>query len=210
MPQVLFTPSFSSTAATRGWTGSPGELKFVDVASAAYACDTTGSVTALNLVAQGDDVTNRQGRQITLKSCRVLGKISGGITTTPVYCRVMLVWDSQPNSGAIATIAQIMAASTSISNPLLDNRERFTILRDWKMTLGGLSTTATQSFAMSPSNAELDWYVPLKGIKTTYSGTTATIGVVATGALLLVTLGDLAAGSGGVAQLVSRVRFIDN
>lgn len=201
----------TSTAAVRGWTGSPSELKYVDVASTAYACDTTGSVAALNLIAQGDDVTNRQGRQVSLKSCRVFGIVGPqDASTLTNLARVMLVWDSQPNSGALPAITDILTASTAIAHTNLDNRQRFTILRDWKESFGVYDTTATQAVAGTPMVATLDWYVPLKGIKTTYSGTTATIGVVATGSLLLVTVGQRAAGAGSTAQLTSRVRFTDN
>lgn len=41
------------------------EKKVVDTASASYACDTTGSVTLLNGMAQGSDFTNRIGRKYT-------------------------------------------------------------------------------------------------------------------------------------------------
>ncbi|AXF51974.1 MAG: capsid protein [Cressdnaviricota sp.] len=188
-----------------------GELHALDLAAATYNIDTTGSVTALNLIAQGDDINNRQGRQIFNQSIRVHGNIAPIDTTTvPTYCRIMLVWDSQSNSGTIPTIAQILTASSSVSNTNLDNRERFTVLRDWKQTLGGTSTTATSSYAQSPTVSELDWYVPLKGAKTTYSATTGVIGAVATGTLLLVTIGNQATSDAFQFQCTTRLRFTDN
>lgn len=196
--------------ATRGWFNQPGELKYVDVSAATYACDTTGTVTALNLIAQGDDNTTREGRQCFMKSIHVQGIIrpvdnscSGG------YCRVMLVWDSQPNSGSIATITDILTAATSLASTNLNNRERFTILRDCRYVIGGVSDTATQAITLSPNNHMINEFVNLKMQKTTYSGTTATIGAVATGALLLVTIGNQVANSGGAADLTTRLRFYD-
>lgn len=201
----------SSTFATRGWTRGPGELQYNDLAAATYSCDTTGSVTALNLIAQGDDVNARKGRQINNVSIRVHGIFNPQDGATAAnYARVMLVWDSQSNSGTIPTIANILTASTSISNTNLDNRSRFTILRDWKQALGGFSTAATLAYAQCPTVAELDWFVPLKGVVTTYSGTTATIGVVATGTLLLVTIGSQAAGEGTNFGCTTRLRFSDD
>jgi len=208
--RIAYAPSVSTTFATRGWTRSSGELQYNDLAAASYACDTTGSVTALNLIAQGDDVNARKGRQINNVSVRVHGMVAPtGPSATPCYARVMLVWDSQPNSSTIATIANILTASTSVSNTNLDNRARFTILRDWKQAMGAFSTTATQAYAQCPTVSEIDWFVPLKGAVTTYSGTTGTIGVVATGALLLVTIGS--AGSNAIAfNATSRLRFKDD
>lgn len=197
---------------SRGWYNKPGELKYTDLSAAAYVCDTTGSVTALNLLAVGDDATTRDGRQVTLKSCQVQG-IVGPLTDTvisPTFVRIMLVWDSQPNSGVIATIANILTASTSVANLNLDNRERFTILRDYKTTIGGMNDASGVSYTMSPMHDKIDWFVPLKGLTTTYSGTTAVIGSISHGALLLVTIGNQAAGSAPSANLTTRVRYYDN
>lgn len=196
--------------ASRGFFNRAGELKYSDLASASYTCDTTGTVTALNLTAVGDDNTTRDGRQIFNKSIQVQGYIEPFDTqTVPSFVRVMLVWDSQPNSGAIATITNILTASTSLSNLNLDNRERFTVLRDFKAPLGSYNTTAGQTYAMTPNTHKIDWFVPLNMI-TTYSGTTAAIGSVATGALLMVTIGSQAATDAGKLTATTRLRFSDN
>jgi len=203
----------SATAATRGWKNNNSELKYLDIASAQYDADLTGSVTALNLTAVGDDNTTRDGRQICNRSVHVQGFLrpeTAGNSSVNL-ARLMLVWDSQPNSGAIATIANILTASTSVSNTNLDNRARFTILRDHMVAVGGQdAATATTTWVQSPTVSELDWFVPLRDAVTTYSGTTATIGVVATGALLLVTIGNQAANDGHNFFATTRLRFTDN
>jgi len=194
--------------ATRGFFNRPGELKYSDIAQAAYLYDTTGSVTALNLLATGDDNINRDGRQVTNKSIAVFGNIVPVDGASEHHlARTMLVWDSQPNSGTIATITQILTASTSIASTNLDNRERFTILRDVKMSMGAYD--AAGQIIQTPVVQKIDWWVPLNNV-TTYSGTTATIGSVATGALLLVTIGSKAAGLGSVGNFTTRLRFQDN
>lgn len=194
--------------ASRGFFNTGAELKYVDTAVGNGLFDTTGTVTALNLTAVGDDNTTRDGRQINNQSVQVQGIVrpSDG-STVPDYCRMMLVWDAQPNSGSIATITQILQSSTSNAMLNLDNRERFTIVKDWKCAVGGFNNTATQTYAQSPSVETIDWFVPLKGIKTTYSGTTAAIGSIATGALLLVTIGDAAVNDGNYFTGNCRVRF---
>lgn len=197
--------------ATRGFFNRPGELKYSDVAAAAYAVDTVGSVTLLNGVAVGDDATNRDGRQIFNRSVHVQGILNPvDANTNNHFARIMVVWDSQPNSGTIASITDILAAQTSISNTNLNNRERFTILRDWKTAMGAVDSTATQTYAAAPTVAKVDMFINLKGVTTTYSGTTGVIGSIATGALLLVTLGSTGVGFGSAAFLSSRLRFSDS
>lgn len=196
--------------ATRGWINNNAELKYNDVAGANYGADTTGSVTALNLTAVGDDNTTRDGRQICNRSVHVFGLLFPTDSTVAAsYNRVMVVWDSQPNSGTIAAITDILVASNSVSSTNLNNRERFTILRDLKFGCGASNNTATQSYSDGSNTYPIDMFIPLKDIKTTYSGTTATIGSVATGALLLVTIGNQAASSGSIFQLTTRLRFTD-
>lgn len=196
--------------ALRGWKNNNSELKYNDVAAALYVADTTGTVTALNLTAVGDDNTTRDGRQICNRSIHVQGILQPVDTSTSAsFTRLMLVWDNQPNSGAIATITNILTAATSIAGTNLDNRERFTILRDLRFAQGSISDVATQSFSNGDNTYCVNEFVNLKDVKTTYSGTTAVIGSVATGALLMVTIGNQAANLGGIFNLHTRLRFTD-
>lgn len=194
----------------RGPRYAQGELKYKDVAnSAAYVFDTTGSVTLLNGIATGDDNTDRDGRQVHNKSIQVVGHVRPvDGSTGAVLCRLMLVWDSQPN-GAIATIANILTASTSCANLNLDNRERFTILKDWAYSNGGIDTTATQTYAMSPTTTAIKWFIPLGGKKTTYGNTGNTIASINTGALLLVSIGNVVPNAGSLFEGTTRLRFHD-
>lgn len=203
--------------APTGWSRFPNsktgqELKFFDVAAATYACDTTGAVTLLNGIAQGDDVTTRDGRVVFNASVRIIGKFTGqdGIVSDTL-CRVMLVWDQNNNSAAaVPAITDILTASTSVSHLNLNNRARFIILRDHMVSYGAHDiTTATSTFSSSPNTGELDWYVRLGKSKTIYSGTTGVIGSIASGALYLVTIGDQAAGAGYSFNATSRVRFTE-
>ena len=103
----------------------------------------------------------------------------------------MLVWDLNPNSSAtVPNITDILTAATSISHLNLNNRARFVVLRDHMVAYGALSTTATQTYSAAPGAGELDWYVRLGKSKTIFSGTTGAIGSIASGSLLLLTIGD--------------------
>jgi len=190
--------------------GGRQELKYLDTANATYACDTTGSVTALNLMAVGDDNNTRDGRQVTIKSIQGRGILRPQDTTTTfTLARVILVWDNAVNSGTIATIAQILTAASSKSFPLIDNAQRFTILYDRTYALGGVSDVATQTFAGSPTVQEFSVYKKMNSV-VQYSGTTAAIGSIQNGGLLLVTIGDQGATNAADLSAAFRIRFTDS
>lgn len=189
--------------------GGRKELKYVDIAAATYVADTTGTVTALNLIAVGDDNINRDGRQVTMKSVQIRGMCRNfDASSGPTFCRMLLVWDNAVNSGAIATVAQILSAVNSVSFPLIDNANRFTILVDRSYALGNFDTTATQSVAQGMGPFVCEIYKKLN-VVTQFSGTTAAIGSIQNGGLLMVTIGNSAAGAGGLFEVATRVRFTD-
>lgn len=185
------------------------ELKYVDLAQANYACDTTGSVTALNLLAVGDDNNTRDGRQVVIKSVQLHGMVyPQDNTTLHTKARVMLVWDNAVNSGTIATIAQILTAANGTAFPLIDNANRFTILVDRMYAVGMVDNTATTSFAASPTVSDCEIYKLINQV-TQYSGTTAAIGSIQNGGLLLVTIGSSPATQAANLLASVRVRYTD-
>lgn len=190
--------------------GGRRELKYVDTTLSNLACDTTGSVTALNLLAVGDDNTSRDGRQVTIKSVQLKGLIAPlDGDTNAAKGRLLIVWDNAVNSGTIATIAQILTSATSFAFPLVDNANRFTILWDSNYAVGGGSTVATQSYTQAPQVFSVDYYRKIDQV-TQYSGTTAAIGSIQNGGLLLVTVGSQGAGLGPAFNGQARVRFTDD
>jgi len=189
--------------------GGRRELKYVDTASANYLLGSTGSVTCLNLLAVGDDNTTRDGRQVTIKSVACNGyvrPVDGNISDT--MGRIILVWDNAVNSGTIATITDILAVSGARSFPNTNNENRFTILLDKKICMGARSDTATQTFNTS-FPMPMSFYKKLNHV-TQYSGTTAAIGSIQNGGLLLLTLGDRADDDCMQFSAAFRVRFTDN
>jgi len=189
--------------------GGRQELKYVDTALSNLACDTTGSVTALNLVAVGDDNNTRDGRQVTIKSVQLKGiTIPQDSNKANNLERMMLVWDNANNSGALPAVSDILTSATSVAFPKIDNAQRFTVLWDWQRASGALDTTATSSYSLSPGTFAIDYYKKINQV-TQYSGTTAAIGSIANGSLLLVTIGNQAAGAADTFYGQSRVRFTD-
>jgi hypothetical protein len=185
------------------------EMKFVDVGNAAYVLDTTGTVTLLNGIAEGDDYSNRNSRSAIVHSVAVRGYAQPTTATgVPIKFRIMLVWDNAAD-GVIATIAQILAAANVNAFPLVDYEKRFTILYDHTDVLGPYSLTATQSVAwknIDNIEALVKLNAPMQ-----FNGTGATIASIQNGALLMVTLGSVAAGAtAGIATIATRVRFMEN
>lgn len=210
----------AAPAATRGFApgygmrGNKGEKKVIDTVNASYACDNTGSVTALNLCAAGTDYTNRTGRLIKLESVQIRGHVFPQDDTTSNHlAKVALIWDSQPNGGAIATYANMFnenAQSSSFIN--LTNRDRFKVIREHFFSVGKVDNTATTAFSNHKGGPEWvinDWVRLGDEYVTQYGGTGATIGDIQHGALLLVTFGDIAANLGSYFDGSCRVRFTD-
>ena len=110
MPSDLF-PSHDRRA-NRIIKTIPGEMKGMDT-DISYvrvigSTNTNGGIYVLNLVQQGNGSWNRVGRKTHSSSVRLKGNISfacapvvaTGVMTAPA-CRLVLVWDKQPSSGAI-------------------------------------------------------------------------------------------------------------
>lgn len=187
------------------------ELKYNDIATANYVADTTGTVTLLNGISQGSDNTNRIGRVMVMKSVHVRGIVSPVDSSTGnTLARLILVWDSDTD-GVAPTVTDILQTANSTSPMNLNNRGRFTVLANEEFFIGGISTTATMSYAQSPSGAVFDRFVKLpgKGCRTINSGTGATVASIQQGAIWMVTIGDRGANDGGTFSVYSRVRFTD-
>lgn len=210
--RVMQAPRRQAAAAAQGYYGTKTarEQKYVDVAAAAYVADTTGTITLLNGVAQGDDNTQRQGRMFNMTALSVKGYLSPvDGSTTPSYCRLIVVYDSATN-GAAPTMTDILQASTSLSHNNLNNRMRFKVLIDEQYAIGATVETATQSYAQSPSVHTINRYVPLPKVEVVNNGTGATVASIQKGALWMVTIGSSAPNAGGVFAVTTRVRYLDD
>ncbi|AUM61794.1 capsid [uncultured virus] len=214
MAQPMSIVNASAPPASRGFWGvrqrGGKELKFVDVAAAAYVADTTGTVTLLNGVAQGDDFNQRTGRIMDFKSVSIKGLLQpvDAITGTS-FCRIIVFWDSQPN-GATPVVTDFLVASTAISHNNLNNRSRFKVLLDEQHALGSIDNTTTQAYSTNPSVITINRYVKLPSLRTVNTGTGATVASIQTGAIWMVTIGSNAAGTGGSYSLCTRCRYTDS
>ena len=176
---------------------SHSEVKCIDRAHQTSTLSTTAVFTLLNPIVPGDDIYQRTGRTLNMKSLRVQGYLNNTATTVQSFARVMVVYDKQSNAAnpVIGDIIQDMngtPATDVYSHPNLNNRERFVIIKDCRFSnpsvtnaAGVLTNLGTVNTAQS---IVIDWFLPLRGAETTYNATGgATIASIVTGALFLIT-----------------------
>lgn len=197
------------TNSTRGFLGAAGDAKFIDIAPATYAVDTTGTISHFSIVPQGTTVNSRDGKAFRPTSFECVGVVFNGTAASYNKVRCMLVWDYQPNK-ALASITDILDTASSFSLKKRENASRFKIIRDWKTELVGNNAVgaASETYAQS-----FDQYIKLPPdcIATcTATDTTGAIGNRVSGALLFVTIGNNAAGtSAATLNMTGRVNFAD-
>lgn len=210
---------------TRGWRpfiNTNHELKVQDLASATYQVNTTGSITLLAVPIVGADYNARIGRKVTLKSLFIRGRIGleniaqlqQGTATSGQQARLMIVVDNQPN-GAAPAITDILNTAEPSSHLNLNNRDRFRILVDREFSFDPFfySTVATQSFCMMNRtiyNIKLYKRLNQEMIFNAVNG--GTIADIASGALYMVWIGSVAAGTNTDANAIvsTRVRYADS
>jgi len=120
----------------------------------------------------------------------------------------MLVWDKQPNK-ALAAITDVLDAVQPQAMNKRENAGRFVVLRRWNEVLTGKGDASTTAgFAKN-----FDEYVKLPKdciCECTGADTTGAIGNRISGALLLITLGNIAPGNSAAALTCAvRVNFMD-
>jgi len=199
--------------AVRGLQLAPGELKSLD-ATGTGGVSSTGTISLLNGVPRGDDIDERVGRQITMKSIEfhlIAQHKAPEAGLIPATFRALIVYDRQTN-GAALTVEQVLdSAAPGITRTIvpknLENRDRFLILRDMKF---GLAASVATDFMSAPKVAKVYQGVTLP--VTFNAGDAGTVADITTGSLYLILLSDQAVGDAHlpVATWASRIRFSDN
>ncbi|AJD07546.1 capsid protein [Sewage-associated circular DNA virus-26] len=190
--------------------------------------DSNGAFQAINLIQQGNGISQRIGNKINLKSVRLRFSLDPTTVTTasPTDTRVMLVYDRQPNglypslndflngvsqSNALLNPSGLALCSSNI-NP--NNFERFTVLMDKSITLP--SSQASSNFGPTGDGQNSPWwideYIKCKGLPVTYKANSApsVIGDIATGTLFLFCVGEnVALGTSWSYRGQARLRYYD-
>lgn len=212
-----FQPSYRALAPPRtgGFfpprNGPAPELKAIDVTITNTGINTTGSSQLINGIAIGDSINGRIGRKVTMKSLMLRGNIAwdnGGPSNTQTF-RVLVVYDKQTNA-TLATAGDVFSTASGLTMQNLANRERFLVLMDKQYTVGPVSNAATTTYLASPQSFNIKKFIKLSH-SVIYGTDAALIADIASGSLLIVTIGTAAAGNGdGNLNLQTRMRYTDN
>jgi len=191
--------------AQRGLQLGQGEFKSVDVTNS-VDCNTGTAVLLLNGIARGDEIFERNGREVIMKSIQVALRAAGTAATgIGQSCRVLFVYDRQTNAAAL-TAAQVLTAADTLAPRNLENRRRFKILYDRLFDLPS-RITATVS---GPEKVHDKFYRRLRHPITFNSGDAGTVADITTGSLYAVVIGDVVAGDTDASvTLYSRIRYQD-
>jgi len=168
--------------------GPSKELKSFDFNLATIGAGGDGGLTGtfnikcINTISIGADINQRVGRQITIKSIQMHIQIYyDQDQTVPVFCRFLLVWDKQSN-GTLAASTDILVAGDTSSAKNLNNRNRFTILKDQEILL----VKGTEASGYSE-----DFY-KRTSLTTTYNaGVAGTYADISQGTLLFCSVGQV-------------------
>nr|WAE42208.1 MAG: capsid protein [Cressdnaviricota sp.] len=200
------------------------ELKVVDNIVSSYALNATGTFKVQNACVNGAAFYNRIGNEIQMKSLHLFGNLQlTGNAAAPnqEYIRIMVVYDRQPN-GSYPVVADVLTSysisgatsSTSYDSLNPNNFDRFRVLADIRLATPVDSSVALtiQTAAIIDYKGEynINRFINLRGLSTKYKASAGAIGDIASGALLVFTLGNVVAGSESYsADLTARLRFID-
>ena len=202
-------PARRGPAVSRGFgTAAAADAKYVDVANTAYAIDTSGSIAHLSIVTRGTDINSREGKSFRLTSVQVRGNISADSATALSEYMVMLVWDKQPNL-VLPAITAVLVTANSGSFTNRDNASRFVILKKWSGVIAGNSA----GVGAGPAIKRIDQYIrfpPGMVCVCTAADTTGAIGNRTTGALYIVSCGNVVQGTADcTANLGFRIGFTE-
>lgn len=183
----------------------PKETGFVDLASASYNLDTTGSIVLLATVPQGASVNQRVGKKVMWKSLQCRGLAINNLAAVANDCAMLIVYDSRP-TGALPAITDILVSANSRAMNNDANSGRFKILKRSDFVMVGNSTTFTETYCV-----DADFYLPIVGKGAVFKDAgTGAIADISDGALYLVTVGSAAAGTSAATLTAGfRTRFVD-
>lgn len=158
----------------------------------------SGAFYLLNGLQTGDNVINRDGRLVRIKSCQAKYKLTMNASATNTTVRFLWFIDKQANQSTPTGSDLFINVNTQgLKN--LNNRKRFVFLKDQTISLSSNSLTEKR----------FNYYRKLD-MKTVYdAGDAGTIADITTNALYLYVISDEAVNTPSL-ELYNRIRFIDN
>lgn len=164
------------------------------------SADYNGSIQCISYCATGDDVDNRQGNSILVRSMYIRADIQANAAATNTYFRIIVFMDKE-NQGTDPTASDVLAtvgSSYAPTSPLnVDHIARYTILVDKTITMDAVKSI-TSSFVK---------YIPLQH-HLKYTGTAAAN--IYKNAVYMLMLSNQVTTNLPAFQLTARMGFYDN
>lgn len=102
------------------------ELKLHNLGPVDMTPAAAGTIIPVSLITEGDDVSNRTGRSIILKSIHAKFYNTDGVAQ---FIRVMLFFDTE-QAGVVPTVLNVLNSADYRSFKNFNNRKRFAIIYD--------------------------------------------------------------------------------
>jgi len=178
---------------------------------------TNDNIVCLNFVQNGAGSNNRIGRKIAMHSLKLninlyyYTAITGATTATwnieGTLVRCIVLYDRQPSNVTTLPVFNTIFGTQSEANVLdsktmdplkYDNMSRYKVLRDQVVEINPTSVRSMVNYGNAPPTEDyacasttrknVSMYIPLNGLQTVYSGSTApmTYDNITTGSLLVV------------------------
>lgn len=188
----------SHRATPASLTSRRPEVKALDNPPITTPITTTGTFILLNDVPNGSQYFQRVGTKVTMRNLHLTGFITNTATSAAAdWVRIMVVYDRQTNGALPASadlISSIASSGTTSSMGLdflnLNNRDRFTVLRNKKYVLPTVTNTAgvlTNVGVIDGAypTVHFDEFITMKEMVAQFKASAGSVADIASGSLLL-------------------------
>lgn len=176
------------------------EKKFIDV-TASPTVNSSGSFSYLSAIAQGDDVSSRNGNSVKASSLLLRWTLQWNTASAnPVRVRIIVLRDKENQGGTPTTTDLLQGAGSTLAPMEMTNQSgaRWMIYSDKTYNL------SDQVPSLAPK-----MYVKFKNVHFKYGGTTAAVGDARENALFAFIITD-AGVNNPTATFYSRIKYYDN
>jgi len=183
---------------------NPAETGFVDFLGTSVV-NSTGTLVLMATIPQGPGTGQRIGKKAFYKSIQWRGWISADTTTSVGTGSWIIVYDKRP-TGSLPAITDILVAATPSSMNNDDNSGRFQIVHRKDFAVMGNTTSPSTGMEVQPENG----FIKFRREVVFKAATTGAIGDIEQGALYLITVGSIAAGTADLGLVINmRIRFTE-